>query len=143
MIILDTDHLVELQRFTSNEGKRLSEKLAAQLEPVAITIITPEEQLRGWLAEIRRRPSVEKQIFAYLKLQELLRYLNGWQIAPWNEEAAETFESLRRQKVRIGTMDLKIASIALATGSLLLSRNTKDFEQVPGLDVEDWLTSDS
>ena len=143
MIILDTDHLVELQRFTSNEGKRLSEKLAAQLEPVAITIITPEEQLRGWLAEIRRRTSVGKQIFAYLKLQELLRYLNGWQIVPWNEAAAETFESLRRQKVRIGTMDLKIASIVLSTDSLLLSRNLRDFEQVPGLDVEDWLATDS
>jgi tRNA(fMet)-specific endonuclease VapC len=35
-------------------------------------------------------------------------------------------------------MDLRIASISLATRSTLLSRNLRDFERVPGLDVEDW-----
>lgn len=36
-------------------------------------------------------------------------------------------------------MDLKIASIAIANGLTLLTSNTRDFEQVPGLIVEDWL----
>ena len=36
-------------------------------------------------------------------------------------------------------MDLKIASIALANGVLLLSANLRDFEQVPNLRVENWL----
>jgi hypothetical protein len=35
--------------------------------------------------------------------------------------------------------DLKIAAIALTHDSLLLSANLRDFEQVPGLQVEDWL----
>jgi tRNA(fMet)-specific endonuclease VapC len=42
-------------------------------------------------------------------------------------------------KIRIGTMDLKIASICLAHDALLLSRNRVDFEKVPGLRVENWL----
>jgi len=46
---------------------------------------------------------------------------------------------LRRAKVRIGTMDLKIASIALVHDALLLSANLRDFRQVPGLEVENWL----
>ena len=36
-------------------------------------------------------------------------------------------------------MDLKIAATALVHGALLLSANLRDFRQVPGLMVEDWL----
>ena len=36
-------------------------------------------------------------------------------------------------------MDLKIASIVLVHDATLLSRNLRDFRQVPGLRVEDWL----
>jgi tRNA(fMet)-specific endonuclease VapC len=36
-------------------------------------------------------------------------------------------------------MDLKIASIVLAHNAMLLSRNLRDFQQVPNLRVEDWL----
>jgi tRNA(fMet)-specific endonuclease VapC len=42
----------------------------------------------------------------------------------------------------IGTMDLKIASIALAHSATLLSANLRDFRQVPNLSVEDWLVED-
>jgi tRNA(fMet)-specific endonuclease VapC len=35
-------------------------------------------------------------------------------------------------------MDLKIASIVLANQATLLSANLRDFQQVPGLQVEDW-----
>lgn len=36
-------------------------------------------------------------------------------------------------------MDLRIASIVLANGATLLSRNLRDFDRVPGLRVENWL----
>ena len=49
-----------------------------------------------------------------------------------------TFERLRQQRVRIGTMDLKIAAIALGYNALVLSDNLRDFQQVPGLHAEDW-----
>ena len=38
-------------------------------------------------------------------------------------------------------MDLKIASIALAHDAIVLTRNRVDFEQVPNLQVEDWLSA--
>jgi tRNA(fMet)-specific endonuclease VapC len=59
-------------------------------------------------------------------------------IQRFDEKAADLFGSLRRKKVRIGTMDLRIASIALANDFTLLTRNLVDFQQVPDLKVEDW-----
>lgn len=50
-----------------------------------------------------------------------------------------TFHRLKAERVRVGTMDLKIAAVCMAHDVLLLSRNLADFQQVPGLRVENWL----
>ena len=52
---------------------------------------------------------------------------------------SDRFVSLQKQPVRSGTMDLKIAAIALAHDALLLTRNLVDFDKVPNLRVENWL----
>jgi len=59
-------------------------------------------------------------------------------VLPSDEAAAQRFAQLRQKKVRIGTMDLRTAAIALSRSTTLLSRNLADFQQVPGLVVEDW-----
>jgi tRNA(fMet)-specific endonuclease VapC len=59
---------------------------------------------------------------------------------PFDQPAAQQFLDLKAVRVRIGTMDLKIASIVLIHQATLLSANLRDFRQVPGLLVEDWLT---
>ena len=46
---------------------------------------------------------------------------------------------IRKSGVRIATMDLKTACIALASNALLLTANRRDFEKVPGLRFESWL----
>ena len=56
----------------------------------------------------------------------------------FDEKAANEFEKLKRQKIRVGTMDLKIASIAISNNAILVSRNLSDFEQIPNLAVKDW-----
>jgi tRNA(fMet)-specific endonuclease VapC len=50
----------------------------------------------------------------------------------FDQAAIEELKRLQKQRIRIGTMDLKIAAIALAQNATLLSRNLKDFSQVPG-----------
>jgi tRNA(fMet)-specific endonuclease VapC len=52
--------------------------------------------------------------------------------------AAEEFQRLQKTRIRIGTMDLKIAAIALTSNATLLTRNLIDFRKVPDLKVEDW-----
>jgi tRNA(fMet)-specific endonuclease VapC len=118
----------------------LTSRLRAAADPgIAITVISLEEQLRGWLAEINRWKQVHRQITAYDRLLNLIAFLKSWEIVQLTEPAAGQFERLRRQKVRIGSQDLKIASIALVNDALLLSANLRDFRQVPGLRVENWL----
>ena len=58
----------------------------------------------------------------------------------WTAACAAQFTNVKAAKTRIGTMDLKIASIALANGATLLSRNLDDFQRVPELRVVDWLS---
>lgn len=59
-------------------------------------------------------------------------------VLSFTPEAQMRIAELRRQCPRMQTMDLRIAAIALATGTTLLTRNRRDFRQVPGLSVEDW-----
>ncbi len=140
MLVLDTDHLTEYQRGMSAEARRLKERLGRAMEPCATTIVTVEEIMRGWIAAIHRIQDPHRQIRAYASLQQLFRFFATWNVLEWNDAAADEYESLKLAKVRIGTMDLKIASIALAGDATLLTRNRNDFSRVPGLRVEDWLS---
>jgi tRNA(fMet)-specific endonuclease VapC len=138
MLVLDTDHLVELDR-GSSQGAALQRKLEDAGDEVATTIISAEEQFRGWLAQLHRQRDPHEQIATYQRLQRRIAFFAAWHVLPWDTNAADILQGLRRQRVRIGTMDLKIASIVLAHDAMLLSRNLRDFQQVPNLRVEDWL----
>jgi tRNA(fMet)-specific endonuclease VapC len=140
MLLLDTDHLVEYPKGTSAESRRLKDRLERAAEPYGTTIITVEEIMRGWMAAVRRIHDPRGQAGAYAKFRQLFRFFATWQVLDWNEAAVGRYDSLKRAKTRVGTMDLKIASIALAHDATLLTRNTNDFQRVPGLRVEDWLS---
>lgn len=140
MIILDTDHINILQNEHTDQCLALTAGMAASLDQDFVTtVITLEEQLRGWLALIHRSHDANRQVSPYVKLNQVVDYFGRWTRLPFDDPAAEMFKDLRSQKVRIATMDLKIASIALVHNSLLLSANLRDFQQVPDLRVEDWL----
>jgi tRNA(fMet)-specific endonuclease VapC len=141
MIVLDSDHVSALQHRDSPAAWRLAQELDASGEEMATTIVTVEEQLRGWLAAIHRSPNPLHQIEAYRRLARLFEFFASWTLLPLDEDAAEEFHRLRRAGVRIGSMDLKIACIAEIRDALLLSRNLADFRKVPGLRVQDWLST--
>lgn len=140
MYLLDTDHLGEYQKGTSAESQRLIRRLDAATDPVATSIISVEEIMRGWMAAIRRAKDVQRQKKAYNRLGSLFQFFAGWNILPWDDRAIAEFEHLVKNEIRIGTMDRKIASIALANDAMVLTRNAKDFGKVPDLKIEDWLS---
>ncbi len=92
------------------------------------------------MAQIHRlHADPHAQIPAYARLQRRLEFYAGWNVLPWDARSAQRFVNFRRQGVRIGPMDLKIACITLERDATLLTRNATDFAQVPGLLIENWL----
>ncbi len=139
MIILDTDCISLLERQSGADYFRLKNKLDEfPPEEVVTTVITFEEQMRGWMSFLARMRSIDEQVFAYYTLKQYFDYFKTLTVLEFNEKSAEIFKELKSQKIRIGTMDLKIAAIAIEHNAILVSRNLSDFEQVPNLAVEDW-----
>ena len=139
MFVLDTDHF-SLMEWSKSAAR---EKLLARLSVVPpnevfTTIITYEEQTRGWMAYAANARTTAQQIEAYRKLERHLDLYCHAQVLGFDERAGAEFERLRAARIRIGTMDLKIAAIALTHDATVLTKNFKDFSRVPGLRVEDW-----
>ena len=139
MITLDTDLISLLQQAESPPKRRLLARLASLPRgELTTTIITYEEQVRGWMGYLARAKSLEAQVEAYGRLLRHTTFYQGLDILPFDTAAATEWTHLRSLKLKVGTMDLKIAAIALTGGVTLLSRNLSHFRVVPGLTVEDW-----
>ncbi len=90
------------------------------------------------MAFIAKANSIEKQVSAYEKLGRFLESYRYILVIQFDEKAGKVFQELKRNKIRVGTMDLKIASICISQKALLISRNLSDYDQIPNLRVEDW-----
>jgi tRNA(fMet)-specific endonuclease VapC len=90
------------------------------------------------LAFLNRARKPQQILFAYAKLEEMWRSFLRMNVLSFTPEAQIRFGAIRSQCPRLQALDLRIASVALTTNSLLLSRNLRDFRRVPGLSVEDW-----
>jgi tRNA(fMet)-specific endonuclease VapC len=140
MILLDTDHVTVLAFPRHSRHGAMRERMATSSDPrFALPLIAVEEQMRGWLGAIHRQKDIRKQVPAYSRLAELVEFWGRCEIIAFDEAMADTFARLRKEPVRIGTQDLKIAALALVMDALLLTANRRDFERVPGLRFENWL----
>jgi tRNA(fMet)-specific endonuclease VapC len=138
MIVLDSDHMTLLE-WGSRDAATLRERLSNVPEnEVATTIVCYEEQMRGWMAYIAKAKSIPRQVEGYRRLRMHLDNYRTIPVLDFDEAASRELQRLQRNRVRIGSMDLKIAAIVLSRGDTLLSRNLLDFRRVPGLKVEDW-----
>jgi len=138
MYLLDTDHMSLLQR-----GGEESQRIVARLrtlppDDVAVTVISFEEQTRGWLAHIAQQTATANQVRAYGELKRLLQSYCYITVVDFESTAATEFDRLRALHRRHGTMDLKIAAIALVQNAILITRNARDFGSITNLQMEDW-----
>jgi tRNA(fMet)-specific endonuclease VapC len=76
------------------------------------------------------------------RVEQLLGALT---VLPFDEPADQHYADIRtaleRAGTPIGSHDLFIAAHARSRGMTLVTHNTREFERVPGLSVEDWMTS--
>jgi tRNA(fMet)-specific endonuclease VapC len=83
-------------------------------------------------------PKAPKTVSAWI--DALLQRLD--EVLPWDIDAVDASANLTRQLLDAGTPigpnDTGIAGHALATGSVIVTNNTREFRRVPGLLIEDW-----
>lgn len=135
LYILDTAHMTLWQH-----GHPL---VLAQLERIdienrAVTMISLTEQIQGWLAAMGRARTEAQVANSLHRLSETINFYRQLQMLAYDALAITEFERLRNDKVRVGTQDLRIASIALSRNATMVTRNLRDFSKVPGLQVVDW-----
>jgi tRNA(fMet)-specific endonuclease VapC len=140
MYILDTDHLSLLERPDSDAAQRLRKRLEeVPVEEVATTIISYEEQTRGWFAVLAKARTLAAEVEAYRRLSRHLENYRELLVLEFCQEAAVHYQRLKKAKLRVNSMDLKIAAIAFVhADATLLTRNKRDFLKVPDLAVDDW-----
>jgi tRNA(fMet)-specific endonuclease VapC len=97
-----------------------------------------EDELRPEYTYIDRARHVSDVVRGYEMLAKVLRDFVAAPVMSFDAAAAAAFDRLLAQRVRVATMDLRIASIALSRQMVLVTRNVSDFRKVPSLQVEDW-----
>lgn len=135
LYLLDTDHITLLQY---NNARVLSRYRQEAETDVAVSIISYEEQFRGWLKTISQAKKPERFALAYLALSEFERFYCKLRVLSFDSKAAFTYETLRKMHRRAGKMDLRIAATALAVNATLVTRNTRDFIAITNLRLDNW-----
>jgi tRNA(fMet)-specific endonuclease VapC len=88
-----------------------------------------------------------KGVFCSKRIEENLRTLTEFiallDILPFDSFAAEEFgkiqAELRKLSRPTGDFDALIAAVARSRGDILVTNNTRDFQNIPELQLEDWL----
>ena len=135
--ILDTDCFSLWQQ----NHPMMVQRVEVNAENLAVTIVTVEEVIRGWFNVIRQAsaPSqADKLVWGYTRLWDTLDDFKNLNILKFDQNASTIYTEFFRQRIRIGTQDLRIAAIVLANKAILVTRNHRDFSQVPDLVQEDW-----
>jgi tRNA(fMet)-specific endonuclease VapC len=72
-------------------------------------------------------------------------FLNSFEIYDYDKEAAVEYSKIRvnleKQGLIIGAYDLQIAAHAKSLKAILVTNNTKEFNRIRGLKIENWLTN--
>jgi tRNA(fMet)-specific endonuclease VapC len=140
--LLDTDHLSILQKSMGQDYQNLSSRMEKiPLSEFAISIVTIHEQFLGSNAYISRAQNDRDLVRGYDFMTRLVKDLRVIPVVNFDDAAVAVFRDFQSQRIKLATMDLRIAAIAKSQSLILLTRNRKDFEKVPELSIEDWTDS--
>ena len=135
LYVFDTDTLTLFGRLHPVIVRNVMLHLA---DEIRVTAVTVEEQVGGWYSAIRAARTPQQIEAAYTRFTESVRALSGWDALPFTASAVQRFQDLLKRKLNVGGNDLRIASIALEAGAIVVTRNLRDFGRVPSLQCEDW-----
>jgi tRNA(fMet)-specific endonuclease VapC len=135
LFILDSDILSLLERgdpVVANHCK------AAIGDTLATTVISIEEMLSGWYTLLRKAKRKEQIVTAYDRLATSVEFLAAFSLLRFPAGAVDRIEQFKSMKLGVRGQDMRIAAIVLEYGGTLVTRNSRDFQRIPGLTIEDW-----
>jgi tRNA(fMet)-specific endonuclease VapC len=135
LFLLDTDHLSLYQMGHPQVLQNIARHLTDQL---TISVITVEEQLTGWQRALHQAKDDARREQIYQRMAHTVETLSGWLVLPLSRTALGRHALLIRQRLNVGSNDLKIAASALENNAIVVTRNLRDFGRVPGLVCQDW-----
>ncbi len=141
MIILDSDVVTHLYYDNENVKKKIEQvKKATPAEVFAVTIVTWHEVMRGRIDNLLKASNEAELKAAMARVRVTEQLLADFSVVDVDDSTAANFERLRtHKKLKMRRGDMLIACIALANDALLVTRNTKDFDGVAGLKLDNWV----
>lgn len=133
IVLLDTNILIYLIKHQPAEVARRVDALSDDVR-LGMSFITWAELLKG-AERSSRKAEVLKRLDA-LSRQVGVLYPTGPAIC---RHYAEQFTRLKDAGTPIGANDLWIACHALAEDATLVTHNTREFQRIAGLRLEDWV----
>ena len=138
MIAFDTDVLTEIFLGSPTFAAR-----ASALSPLeqAVPVVVVEEIMRGRLNSIRQAEAGKSKISvtrSYELFEQTFSDFRRLPLLSYTPQAEAIYREWRKSQIRLSTHDLRIAAICVAYSAKLISRNRRDFERVPELEVEFW-----
>jgi tRNA(fMet)-specific endonuclease VapC len=135
LFLLDTEHFTLYQMGHPQLLQNIARHLTDQL---AISVITVEEQLTGWQPALHQAKDDARREQIYQRLALTVESLSGWRVVSLSQAALGQHAILMRQRLNVGSNDLKIAASALENQAIVVTRNLRDFKRVPALACQDW-----
>lgn len=128
--LLDTNMCIYI--INEKPAQVLQRLIQTGRESLAISTVTVAELAFG-IAKSTRADSRVK----------LKNFLSKFPILDWDQEAAWVYGNVRKaleaKGQRIGERDLLLACQALALGAIMVTNNTREFERIDGLKLENWV----
>lgn len=128
--LLDTNILSDLVRYPQG---RIAQRIAQVGEKTVCTSMVVASELRFGAAK-RNAAKLTAQVEVILAAMTVRPF-----DTPADREYAQLRHYLEQAGTPIGPNDMLIAAHALATESILVTANKREFSRVPGLAVENWL----
>ncbi|MDZ8261001.1 type II toxin-antitoxin system VapC family toxin [Nostoc sp. ChiQUE01b] len=136
--IIDTD---QASLFLAG-NKSIIAQVATHSNNVAITVITVQELFNGWTGRLNDPAQANNLAHLYTKLWETTEFFKVITVFNFDKNAENRYQILRQSSKALAKKriekDLRIASIALAQNATIVTRNYKDFSQIPNLKIENW-----
>lgn len=134
--LLDTDHV----SLILGNHSQVTQTVAKY--SIAVSVITVQELFNGWVGRINDPTFVNNLPALYNRLWATAKFLQTVEIVDFTEVADACLRQLLRENPPLRKnrlqKDMRIAAVALSLNAIVVTRNQRDFGQVPGLSIVDW-----